>query len=136
MPEDRFDLDKYLKMLKSPKADTRYDACEELRVATKSSPEIILALEEATQDENDGVAERARQALAAGVHKEMASKIMAIKMGINLPNLSTKELDYTSDASIKQSSSDSSLTLLWIIVIIIACVFLGFFLWMSISSGQ
>jgi hypothetical protein len=69
------DIDKTLKMLKSPKADTRYDACEELRVATESSPEVILALEEASQDEDREVAERARLALVSDVHQRMAYKM-------------------------------------------------------------
>jgi hypothetical protein len=69
------DLDKTLKMLKSPKADTRYDACEELRVATESSPEVILALEEASQDQDEDVAERARLALVSDTHVRMASKM-------------------------------------------------------------
>jgi hypothetical protein len=78
------DLDKYLNMLKSPKADTRYDACEELRLATESSPEIILALIEATQDENEDVAGRARQALGSDVHQRMGIKT-GIEMGSYLP---------------------------------------------------
>jgi hypothetical protein len=69
------DLDKFLNMLKSPKADTRYDACEELRVATESSPEVVLALEEAAQDDNESVAERAKSALSAEVHIQMARKM-------------------------------------------------------------
>jgi uncharacterized RDD family membrane protein YckC len=68
-------LDKYTKMLKSPKSDTRYDACEELRLATESSPEVVLALEEATHDEDAYVAERARQALSVDVHTQMALKM-------------------------------------------------------------
>ncbi len=44
------DLNKCLAMLKSPKASERYDACEELRVASESSPEVVLALEDATKD--------------------------------------------------------------------------------------
>jgi hypothetical protein len=79
------DLVKYLNMLKSPKADTRYDACEELRLATESSPEIILALIEATQDENEDVAERAKSALNADVHRQMA-----IKNEIGLPIFETQ----------------------------------------------
>jgi uncharacterized RDD family membrane protein YckC len=69
------DLINYLIMLKSPKADTRCKACEELRVATESSPEVVLALEEATQDEDEYVAESARQALTADVHNRMALKM-------------------------------------------------------------
>lgn len=79
------DLDKYLKMLKSPKASVRYDACEELRVVTESSPEIILALIEATQDENKDVAERARQAFSLEVHQQMAFQV-----GIDLPIVEVK----------------------------------------------
>jgi hypothetical protein len=78
------DLDKTLKMLKSPKADTRYDACEELRLASESSPEVIIALEEATQDENKDVAEMARQALGSDVHQRMGIKT-GIEMGSYLP---------------------------------------------------
>ena len=69
------DLDKTLNMLKSQKADTRYDACEELRVASESSPEVILALEEATQDEDEEVAERASKALTSEVHLQMGVKM-------------------------------------------------------------
>jgi hypothetical protein len=69
------DFDKYLNMLKSPKVSVRYDACEELRVATESSPEVIFALEEAAQDEDEYVAERARLALVADVHRPMARKM-------------------------------------------------------------
>jgi hypothetical protein len=84
METDMTDLNKYLNMLKSPKADTRYDACEELRVATESSPEVVLALIEATRDENEDVAERARQALGSDVHQRMGIK-MGIEMGRYLP---------------------------------------------------
>jgi hypothetical protein len=80
-------LDKYFKILKSPKASVRYDACEELRVATESSREVVLALEEAANDEDESVAERARSALAADVHRQMG-----IKMGRYSP-VSEKELE-------------------------------------------
>jgi hypothetical protein len=80
------DLNKYLKMLKSPKADTRYDACEELRVATESSPEVVLALVVATRDENKDVAERAKQALITDVHQQIADE-----NGIALPAIEEKQ---------------------------------------------
>jgi len=69
------ELDKYLNMLKSHKASVRYDACELLRVATESSPDIILALEEVAHDKDAYVAERARAALDADVHLYMAKKM-------------------------------------------------------------
>ena len=72
---DMTDLDKYLNMLKSPKASVRCDACEELRVATESNPEVILALEEAAEDEHESVAERARPALKAESHQQMVRKM-------------------------------------------------------------
>jgi hypothetical protein len=84
------DLDKYLNMLKSEDADTRFDACDELCVATESSPEIILALEEATQDEDREVAERAGQALGAEVHSQMALKIGGV------PHRKTNQLSLVS----------------------------------------
>lgn len=69
------DLDKSLKMLKSRDPNVRYEACEELRLATESSPEIVLALEEATQDDNRLVVERAILALTADVHQQMGVKM-------------------------------------------------------------
>jgi hypothetical protein len=69
------DLDKYLYMLESPNTSVRYDACEELSVATISNPEVILALEEATHDKDKGVAEAARKALGAEVHQHMGVKM-------------------------------------------------------------
>jgi hypothetical protein len=84
------DLDKYLNMLKSPKVSVRYDACEELRVATESSPEAILALEDATKDKDEFVAERAQKALAADVHQRMG-----VKMGRAWPFLESKSESQT-----------------------------------------
>jgi tetratricopeptide (TPR) repeat protein len=59
----------------------RYDACEELRISLESSPEIINALLNATQDEESWVASSAKLALQADVHHQMA-----IKMGIVAPD--------------------------------------------------
>jgi uncharacterized RDD family membrane protein YckC len=69
------DLNKCLEKLKSPNPSERYEACEELRVATESSPEAILALEEAIRDEDPYVVERAIPALAADVHQQMGVKM-------------------------------------------------------------
>ena len=53
-------LDKYIQMLSSPNADTRYDACEQLRVARESSVAAVLALEKAMQDPEKWVAGAAK----------------------------------------------------------------------------
>jgi hypothetical protein len=94
------DLEEYLNMLKSEDADARFDACDELCVATESSPEIILALEEAAQDEDREVAERARQALGAEVHSQMALIIGRVPPRKNQPvvsgKLSTRSISYMS----------------------------------------
>jgi predicted RNA-binding Zn-ribbon protein involved in translation (DUF1610 family) len=52
-----------LERLKSPNKDTRYEACEELRVAESIPPEAIAALELAAKDEDALVADAARRAL-------------------------------------------------------------------------
>lgn len=67
--------DKYLKMLESPKADTRYDACEQLRVSKESSEKVILALEKTLQDNNAEVADAAKRALKADVHQQMLNQM-------------------------------------------------------------
>ena len=72
-----YSKEKLLEMLLSEKASTRYDACEWLRVSQESSPEIVIALEKATHDEDKEIAERATYALQADIHHQMA-----IKMGI------------------------------------------------------
>jgi hypothetical protein len=69
-------LEKHLKMLESEKASVRYDACEELRVATESSPEIILALERAQNDKDAHVAERANAALNVHLEREQRKGVL------------------------------------------------------------
>jgi hypothetical protein len=76
-----YSKEKLLEMLSSEKASTRYDACEELRVSEESSPEIINALVNATQDEESWVAAKAKLALQVDVHHQMA-----INMGIIEPD--------------------------------------------------
>jgi uncharacterized RDD family membrane protein YckC len=75
-----YSKEKLLEMLSSDKASIRYDACEDLRVSEESSPEIINALVNATQDEESWVAVKAKLALQADVHHQLA-----IKMGIVEP---------------------------------------------------
>lgn len=60
-------IEKLLSMLESPKADTRFDACELLRVAPQISDEAIAALEKALEDPDRHVRESAESALR--VHK-------------------------------------------------------------------
>jgi hypothetical protein len=67
--------EKLLQMISSEKASKRYDACEWIRVSQKSSPEIITALQKASQDPDKEVAERAKLALEADIHHQMAVKL-------------------------------------------------------------
>jgi hypothetical protein len=57
------DIGRQLERLKSPNKDTRYEACEELRVAESLSEEAFTALEFAAKDEDALVADAARRAL-------------------------------------------------------------------------
>lgn len=57
-----------LDQLSSPNKIKRYNACEELRLAPRLSPEAILALEKASGDPDPEVAEAARRALL--VHRQ------------------------------------------------------------------
>lgn len=70
---------KLLEMITSQKASVRYDACEWMRVSRESSPEMVKALDRATYDLDKQVAERARYALQADVHHQMAIKLGIIK---------------------------------------------------------
>jgi len=74
-----YTTEKLLKMITSHKASVRYDACEWIRVRQESSPELVRALEKATYDEDKEVAERAKYALQADVHHQMAIKLGIIK---------------------------------------------------------
>jgi hypothetical protein len=53
----------------------RLDACEDLWAVSESSPEVIFALEKVACDENTQVAEAARHALSADVHRKMAVEL-------------------------------------------------------------
>jgi hypothetical protein len=57
------DIDRQLERLRSPNKDTRYEACEELRVTASIPPEAFTALELAAKDEDALVADAARRAL-------------------------------------------------------------------------
>jgi Protein of unknown function (DUF3592) len=74
-----YTTEKLLKMITSHKASVRYDACEWIRVRQESSPELVRALERATYDEDIDVAERAKYALQADVHHQLAIELGIIK---------------------------------------------------------
>lgn len=66
------DLPRLIEKLGSPKSSTRYEACEELRLAEFSSGAAIDALEKATTSDPDPlVADAAARALEAEVHSRM-----------------------------------------------------------------
>ncbi len=72
------DLNKALrcsKARKPPSATTPARSCASPR---ESSPEIVLALEEATKDDNRLVVERAILALAADVHQQVVFKMSRV----------------------------------------------------------
>jgi hypothetical protein len=64
------DIDRLLQMLRSNNGTTRYDACEELRMASSIPPEAIAALEATARDPGLIVADAAQRALAA--HRPVA----------------------------------------------------------------
>ena len=76
-----YNKEKLLEMLKSNKASDRYEACERLRLSKESSPEIVTALDKATNDEDKDIVERAILALSSDVHYHMA-----VKMGVIEPD--------------------------------------------------
>jgi uncharacterized protein YbjQ (UPF0145 family) len=68
-------LEKYLEMLSSPKADTRFTACVQLRGTRESSEAIVIALEKACEDGEKFVADAAQKALDAPIHLEMLGRL-------------------------------------------------------------
>ena len=70
--------DELLQMISSDDPTLRYKACSELILSESSSPEIINALTKALHDKDEDVAGRARVALRADIHHQMA-----IQMGIS-----------------------------------------------------
>jgi hypothetical protein len=94
---DMYTKEVLLEMLLSDKPPVRYEACEMIRASSKSSPEVISALLKALHDSNGEVAGRARAALHADVHHQMA-----IKMGIEKPETTfSEELDENNNNIIK-----------------------------------
>lgn len=63
MPDIDKHIDELLKMLQSPKASKRYEACEYLRVAPTITPEAIIALQNALNDTDAEVADAAQRSL-------------------------------------------------------------------------
>ncbi len=74
-----YSQEKLLIMLEDSRQSVRYDACEWLRVSQESSPEVVNALEKATHDHDSEVAQRAKLALQADVHHNMAIQMGLIK---------------------------------------------------------
>jgi uncharacterized RDD family membrane protein YckC len=70
------DIAKQLDRLTSPNKNKRYDACEELRVASDLPPEAISALEAASNDPETEVADAARRALLA--HQQVETPSISI----------------------------------------------------------
>jgi uncharacterized protein YbjQ (UPF0145 family) len=68
-------FDKFLQMLNSPNASTRYDACEQLRIANESSEQIVIALEKSLEDKDPDVADAAMRALKAEIHQQILAKL-------------------------------------------------------------
>lgn len=57
-------VEKLINMLQSPNPNTRYEACEYLRVAPAITPEAIAALQKALGDSSETVVKAAQSALA------------------------------------------------------------------------
>ena len=105
-----YSKEKLLEMLSSEKASTRYDACEWLRVSQESSPEIVIALEKATHDDDKEIAERAAYALQADIHHQMA-----IKMGIVEPDYNGNEDNEIMETSVVvDQTQDKEKGLAWV----------------------
>jgi membrane protease YdiL (CAAX protease family) len=57
-------IEKFVKMLQSPQASIRYEACKHLRAAPGTTPEAIQALQDTLKDPEESVAEAAQRALS------------------------------------------------------------------------
>ena len=68
-------IEKLVTMLHSPKAGTRYDACEYLRVVPAITPEAIRALQNALNDPDASVAEAAQRALDVQLTPEPSREV-------------------------------------------------------------
>jgi len=94
MNDTNMEIGKLIKMLHSPKANIRYDACEELRVASAITPEAIEALQNAINDPDASVAESAQSALNVHLPPEPTSN-------------DSKENQYASNDNPKQPQPQS-----------------------------
>ena len=68
-------IEKLIEMLQSRKANTRYEACEYLRVAPALSARAMNALQNALIDPDAEVAEAAQRASAAHVQRDTKSPV-------------------------------------------------------------
>ena len=67
-------IEKLINMLQSPNSNTRYEACEHLRVAPAITPEAITALVNALKDPNESVVDAAKRALDVQLAPTPSSK--------------------------------------------------------------
>ena len=67
---DNKQIEKLINMLQSPNANTRYEACEYLRVESAITPEAIRALQNALKDSDPSVVDSAQSALAVHLPPE------------------------------------------------------------------
>lgn len=86
-------IDQLLKMLDSPKASIRHEACEELRVSPEITPEALSALQNALNDPDSSVVESARSALR-----------------LHLPPRPQDDLKETSPSTIQEASTQMPVT--------------------------
>ncbi len=74
------DIGIQLERLNSPNKDTRYEACEELRVAESLPQEAITALELPAKDQDTLVADAARRALLT--HRPPPRRSVSCPLGV------------------------------------------------------
>ncbi len=68
-------LNELLQMLDSTNANTRYEACEQLRISNVSSEQVVLALEKSLKDKDLDVADAAQRAIRAEAHQQILVKL-------------------------------------------------------------
>jgi hypothetical protein len=73
-------IDRFLEMLQSNDPNQRYDACEQLRIASSIPEEALNALRKVTQDSNLDVANAARRALALHISPSSENAHSPIEM--------------------------------------------------------
>ncbi len=85
-------IEKQINMLHSSNAGTRYEACENLRVAPQITPEAIKALQNTLKDSDSGVVEAAQRALKIQVPPELQ---LSLKPTIPTPD--TKQCPFCAE---------------------------------------